>query len=70
MSLDQLKQVSKSRSVPIDLLLEGALARLESYERKDAPKKLCGTKRNLKRRQTHGAQIPFNPEQPMKGEKE
>ncbi len=52
---------------PIDLILEGALARLEELERKTGPMQLVGTKKHLKRRQTHGLQFPFTPELEMKG---
>jgi hypothetical protein len=59
--------VARSSDAPIDLILEGALARLEDLERKTGPMQLVGTRKQLKRRQTHGLQFPFTPELEMKG---
>ncbi len=71
-SLSQLQEVvaradSGTGEAPIDLMLEGALAKLEELERKSGQMRLVGTKKHLKRRQTHGLQFPFTPELEMKG---
>lgn len=67
LSLPQMQAMKARASCPMDLLLEGAVAKLESLERKDGPMRLVGSKKQLKRRQTHGLQFPFTPELEMRG---
>lgn len=54
-----------------DLMLEGALARLEAFELSARPSaaspRLVGSKPYLKRRKKHGIQFPFQPELEMRG---
>ena len=67
LSLPQMQAMKNRPSAPLDLLLEGALAKLESLERKEGQMRLVGSKKQLKRRQTHGLQFPFTPELEMRG---
>jgi hypothetical protein len=68
LSLAQMQTMQGKSTVPMELLLEGALAKLEVLERKDGSSmRLAETMKQHKRRQTHGLQFPFTPELEMRG---
>ena len=66
-TLEQMKATAETPQAPLDLILKGALARLESLERQKGEMQLAGETKQTQKRLAHGLQFPFTPELVFQG---